>query len=385
VSASAWPAVFLLGLVATLLWLNRRASCQRIFQWAPLPLWCYGVPMFARALGWLPAQSPVFTGITDQVFPIALGLLLLGIDLPAMRRVGLQGVLAMTSGALGIMVGGPLMFWAVHPWLPAEAWKGVGTLAATWTGGSLNMLALRSVLGVPDAIFAPLVVVDAIVAYGWMACLLSCKSFSVPLNRWLHASEPSDAAAPDPADATPMAATRSHMIPAILLAGGIAIACRLLASPLPTGGFIASKTGWTILLVTAGALLLSCWPAVRRLGPAGAAAGYPCLYLVLASLGAQANISALLNAPVWLLIGAGCVIAHVITLLIAGRLWRLSLGILATASQANVGGVISAPLVGAMYQQSLAPVGLVLAIAGNVVGTFLGLASAWLAKTLAGA
>jgi uncharacterized membrane protein len=47
-----------------------------------------------------------------------------------------------------------------------------------------------------------------------------------------------------------------------------------------------------------------------------------------------------------------------------------------------VGGVVSAPLVGAVYHQSLAPVGLLLALAGNAIGTYLGLASATLCRWL---
>ena len=44
--------------------------------------------------------------------------------------------------------------------------------------------------------------------------------------------------------------------------------------------------------------------------------------------------------------------------------------------QACVGGYSSAPLVAAIYQPAMAPVGLLLAVLGNVVGTYLGLAVA---------
>jgi len=44
-----------------------------------------------------------------------------------------------------------------------------------------------------------------------------------------------------------------------------------------------------------------------------------------------------------------------------------------TASQANVGGVASAPVVAAVYQPGLASVGLLLAILGNIVGTYMGI------------
>ncbi|MBI3088579.1 MAG: DUF819 family protein [Candidatus Omnitrophica bacterium] len=357
---------------------------QAVFRWLPLPLWCYGVPMLLRTLGWLPGEHASYAWITASLFPVALALLLLGVDLPALSRIGLKALAAMGVGAAGIVLGGPIMGWALHAQLPREAWQGVGTLAATWTGGSLNMVALRSILNVPDQVFAPLVVVDALVAYSWMACLMACKGLEAPLDRWLRASAGGEQVPCSVTSHTErVRLSRRRMVWAGLLAIGVVAGCRLLA---PTasglGGLVASRTGWTVLLVTTVVLLLSFAPAVRGLGREGGAIGYPCLYLVLASLGAQASLAALAATPSWLLLGAGMVLLHALFLLIGGRCLRVPLAVLATASQANVGGVVSAPLVGAVYHQRLAPVGLILAIAGNAVGTYLGLAGATLARWL---
>jgi uncharacterized membrane protein len=50
------------------------------------------------------------------------------------------------------------------------------------------------------------------------------------------------------------------------------------------------------------------------------------------------------------------------------------MALLAAASQANVGGPASAPVVAGIYHPELAPVGLLLAVGGNILGTFLGIA-----------
>ena len=326
--------------------------------------------MVLKAVGWLPEAHPSYAGITNQLLPVALGMLLLGVDFLALSRIGTQALIAMLVGALGIMLGGPVMLWLLQPHLPAEAWKGIGVLAATWTGGSLNMLALRTILDVPDSLFAPLVVVDALVAYSWMAFLIWCQGLSSPINRWLAASDVKrheESIQNAPVSWNWQAASSCTAI-AILLA----ILCRWLASLLPLGRFVATTTGWTVLLVTTAALILACVPDLRRLGQHGSSVGYPCLYVVLASLGAQASLRALATTPVWMLAGLGCLGCHAVALVLAGKGLRLPLGVLATASQANVGGVVSAPLVGAVYSQSLAPVGLVLALAGNAAGTYLG-------------
>jgi len=295
--------------------------------------------------------------------------------------IGTQVLIAMLVGAVGIVLGGPIMLWWLQSRLPAESWKGIGILAATWTGGSLNMLALRTILDVPDPLFAPLVVVDALVAYGWMAFLIWCQGFSGPINRWLAASDLKMGGwtKANSRSAWNWKATSLCTALAILLA----VLCRWLASPLPLAQFVATTTGWTVLLVTTAALILTGVPALRNLGQHGSCVGYPCLYIVLASLGAQASLEALSTTPVWIFAGLGCLGCHAVALVLAGKGLRLPLGILATASQANVGGVVSAPLVGAVYNQSLAPVGLVLALAGNAAGTYLGVLAAMMGRWIA--
>jgi len=56
------------------------------------------------------------------------------------------------------------------------------------------------------------------------------------------------------------------------------------------------------------------------------------------------------------------------------RLMRAPVFFLGSASQACTGGYASAPVVAAIYESSMAPVGLLLAVLGNLVGTFAGLA-----------
>ena len=75
------------------------------------------------------------------------------------------------------------------------------------------------------------------------------------------------------------------------------------------------------------------------------------------------------------LIGAGflIVIIHALFLLIAARLIRAPLFLAAVASQANVGGVASAPVVAEIYQKGFGSLGLLLAILGNIVGTYIGI------------
>lgn len=370
-----WPVVVLCAFVGALLLAHRLPACAPLFRWLPVPLWCYALPMAAASLGWLPSSAPAYRTLTSAVLPFALTLLMFGIEVRTLARIGAPALAATAVGSLSIVAGAPLVAALFAKHVPAEAWKGVGTLAATWTGGSMNLLALKTILATPESMFTSLIVVDALVAYSWMALLVGLAPHRASIDRWLKAEPLPAPALPDRLPDTGRRGTGGAVLAALL----ITIGSSLLAARLPANALVTSRHGWTILLATSGGLAGSF---VMRGGAGAERVGYPCLYLVLSAMGAQASLSALRSTPVWIAIGFGTALVHGITMLGLGTLLRLPLGLLATASQANLGGVASTPLVGAVYEQRLAAVGLVLALGCNAAGTYLGLAAAAVSRWL---
>jgi uncharacterized membrane protein len=130
-------------------------------------------------------------------------------------------------------------------------------------------------------------------------------------------------------------------------------------------------------VVTAG-LLLSFTP-LREYEKVGASQlGYTALYLLLAGIGAQADLKAVMQAPVYLVAGALWISIHVGILLVAARLIRAPLFFVATGSMANIGGAASAPVVAGVYHPAMAPVGLLMAVVGYVFGIYGALFCAYL-------
>ncbi len=375
----AWAWIGLGLLVGVLLAADRRGGGARFFRWLPVPLWCYALPMLAVTVGGLPRDPASYQLLTNALLPLALVLLLLGVDVRMILRSSGHALLAAAIGAAGVVVGALISVWSVGPLLPAEAWKGAGALVGTWTGGTMNLLALRAILGVPEEIFAPLILVDAMTAYGWMAVLMAASAYQPHLNRWLHATDDRDAHESADREVTAVDRTRGAFPVVVGLALLISLASRHLSARIPATALVSGSTGWTVLLVTTISLGLSLIPALRRLAGPGHRWGQPCLYLVLAATGAQASLEALRAAPAWVLVGLIVVLCHGLLLMLAGRWLRIPISVLATASQANLGGVVSAPLVASVYHRSLAPLGLLLAVAGNALGTYLG----WLAAAIA--
>lgn len=378
--SDGWPVVVLVLMVAAILIASHQPALAALFRWLPVPLWCYGLPMIATSFGWLPSGHLIYRTLVDGLLPFALGLLLLGVDLPSVLRVGWRALAATAFGSAGVVVGGPLIAWTLQGWLPPDAWKGIGTLAATWTGGSMNLLALATILDTPKAMFTSLIIVDALVTYSWMALLVGLAGWRGPIDRWLHAQP---LALPNP---TPSAETNRGAgwagLACVTVALALTAAALGLAARLPTNSVVSSRSGWVVLLVTTLALVGSLLRPIRRISRVAGSIGMPCLYVVLAAMGAQASFAALSSAPIWISIGVGVALVHGLTMLVVGRLFRLPLAVLATASQANLGGVASTPLVAAVYDQRLVPVGLLLAVGLNALGTYFGLIAATLSRWL---
>ena len=396
-----------LGIIAVLLVIEGlalyAASMPRLrwlFKYVPFMFWVYFLPMLGNTLGLFAAQhgsagriiTPVQDAIIDYCLPASLVLLLLNVDMRAILRLGAVALAVMAAGALGVIVGGPVVMLIFGHWLPPDMWKGIGALSGSWMGGSANMIAVSKGIETPPEIMGTIIVVDTIVAYSWMAVLMLLAGRQESFDRWNRSRMGMldelriRAAADGPGVSHPI--TLRHVVLMFsIAAAGCAVAVRASASlsdwvqtAMPSVGSMIGPGTWAIILASTIGLALSMTP-VRRLERFGASTvGYGLLYLVLAAIGSRASLADLGGAPVMVLVGLVWVIIHGIFLLAAGRLLRAPLALLATASQANIGGTASAPVVAEVYLSGLAPVGLLLAVLGNIAGTYLGLCCAALCR-----
>jgi len=151
-----------------------------------------------------------------------------------------------------------------------------------------------------------------------------------------------------------------------------------IAGRMPVVNNLVNTMTWIIIIATVLGIALSFTP-IRSLESAGSSKlGFAVLYFVLASIGARASFAHIAASPILLLAGVTWIAIHAVFLLIAGRLLRSPISLAAAASQAAIGGPASAPVVAGIYNPQLAPVGLLLAVLGNIVGTFLGLCCSYL-------
>ena len=117
-------------------------------------------------------------------------------------------------------------------------------------------------------------------------------------------------------------------------------------------------------------LLLSFTPARKLEGVGASRVGSLMLYVLVATIGMQMDLAALLERP-WLFgLGVIWILVHGALMIGMARLIRAPVFFMAVASQANIGGAASAPVVASAFHPSLAPVGVLLAVLGYAVGTY---------------
>ncbi len=380
------PIFHLLLLVIVLENLYKIPALRKIIRFIPLPLLCYTLPMLLVSQQWIPREDPSYAWMLNRVLPMALALLLLQTHLGNFIKVGRSAFFAALGSWLGLgggLIIGLLLF--QHA-LPEDAWKGVGLLAATWNGGSLNMVAVGSLLDASKALFAPLLIVDALIAYGWMALLVASSSHTHKIER-CFGLPPLDTMRPtlaQPQERSHNGGLQKKVTVPFLVAVVITGVAYLLAQSMPENSLISSVRGWHILIVTTLTICVASLPRIRFDSAFTNTLGTTLLYWVLAYLGSQGDLKALTETPAWLWVGLMAAITQLIALILMGRWKKISWPILALASQANMGGMVSAPIVAATFHPSLVPIGLLLAIGCQSVGTYSGLCIAQLAKALIG-
>jgi uncharacterized membrane protein len=374
---------FLAMLVAVIFWASGLEKLKKTFEVLPPVIYVYFLPMLATTFGITPSGSPAYDWMTRYLLPFALLLLMISVDLKSIVRLGPTALFMVVAGTVGIVIGGPISLMIFKGYLPPDAWKGFAALSGSWIGGTANMVAIAESVGTPDSAFGPIIVVDTVVGYGWMGVLLFFSGYQALFDRRTGANtrvieDTNRRLAEMNQDRHPMTIPDSAVM--IGLGMACAVASVALGQNLPTLGdpTIISNTTWAVLVVVTGGLLLS-FTRLREYEKVGASGlGYTALYLLLAGIGAQADLRAVLQAPLYLVAGAVWIAVHVAVLLLAARVVRAPLFFVATGSMANIGGAASAPVVAGVYHPAMAPVGLLMAVAGYILGIYGGLACAWL-------
>ncbi|UCG31817.1 MAG: DUF819 family protein [Phycisphaerales bacterium] len=368
----------------------------RVFKIVPPLVFCYFVPATLTALRVIPAASDLYDWVKTFVLPASLLLLTISLDIHEIIRLGPKAVIMMLVGTASIVVGGPIALLLTRHWLPPDAWQGMAALSGSWIGGAANMIAIQKSVGASDDLIGLIVVVDTGVAGVWMGLLI----YLAGRHESIDARTRADASAIRHLEqkmaefqaSVRRIPTLTDLMVLLALGFGTCWACYVAGKEidgrftpmLPEGAQeIISATTWTIILVTTTGLVLSLTPARRLEGAGASQVGSVMLYLLVACIGAHADLREIVKAPAFLLMGVVWMAVHGVVMFSVARLIRAPVFFMAVGSQANVGGAASAPVVASAFNPVLAPVGVLLGVAGYVLGTYAGLICATLLRWVA--
>jgi len=240
-----------------------------------------------------------------------------------------------------------------------------GALAGSWMGGTANMIAVGSALGVSEEAFAFALVVDSVNYTLWVMLLLFLVPFATAFNKFTKSNE-NLAYLDDIGCACSMGAKRYWLL--IALALGVSFISQVLTQYIE---FLNTITTMVLLSTLFG--ILGSFTKLRDLNGSSEVAT-SMLYIIIALIGSKAVFDSFSGLGVYVLAGFLILVIHTFIMVLGAKIFKLDLFSIAVASLSNIGGVASAPILAATYNKSLLSVGVLMAIMGYLIGTFGGLA-----------
>ena len=385
----------LMGILGLVFWTSESniPFFKRLYTFIPPILLCYFLPGLLNSMGIISGTtSALYTMASRYLLPASLVLFTLSLDLSEIWKLRKKAGLMFITASISIMLGGPAAVFLISLFAPEivggegaeEVWRGLSTVAGTWIGGGANQAAMYEIFKPSPDLFSAMVALDVFISYLWMALLLFGAGKNMLINSFLKANDQSVTEIKDKIEAYQQSIMRIPKMEDILLILGIGFGITGIAhfgadyiapwitinAPYLSAFSLTSGFFWIVIIATTLGMILS-FTKLRNLEGAGASRiGSVLLYVLIATIGMQMNIMAIFNKPGILIVGLVWILIHVIVIFIVAKLTKTPFFFLAVGSMANIGGPASAPVIASAFHPSLAPIGVLLAVFGYVIGTY---------------
>ena len=348
-------------------------GAQTFFKFAPPIVLLYlGMMLLCTMKMWnLEDTAATYKAVKNPLLYAMLFLMLLRCDLKKIIKLGPKMLIGFFAASLSICTGFIVSYAIFHKMLGPDSWKALGALCGSWLGGSGNMLAVQAVLDVSEESMAYSLVIDSVCAVMYVMFLLWVINFSKEFNAWTKADvrliNEVGASLEEEAKANTKPLTWKSMLLLVGVSFFISAISKDVGSMVANALPVFDSATWTVLLVTAVGLLVAMTPFGKLKGTEEVS--NIILYVEIALIASRADISAMGNAPVWLAAGFLILLIHVAVMVILAKVIKMDIFTCAVASLANVGGTATAPVLAGAYSSALVPVGILMALLGNIIGT----------------
>lgn len=365
---------------------------KKFYTYVPALLICYFLPSLMKAVGLIdPDKSNLYFIASRYLLPASLVLLTISVDLKEIAKLGSKAVIMFVTGTVGIMIGGPLtiiIFSYIAPDLvgglpPDEVWRGMTTIAGSWIGGGANQATMKEVFNVNDGLFSTMVTVDIIVGNAWLGILIAGVAVTKLIDRKLKADSSAIESLKKKMEDYQASVTKTPNLTDLMKVLMVGFACTGLAHfssdlivpyleqfPKLEQYSLTSGFFWLVVIATTLGVILSFTKARELEGVGASRIGRAFIYILVATIGMKMDILAIFSNPGYFFLGITWILFHVLLLAIVAKIIKAPYFFIAVGSTANVGGAASAPVIASEFHPSLAPVGVLMAVLGYVLGTY---------------
>ncbi len=373
---------FLIGDAALSIWLEQK------YKWASKVTGCVLalIGMMALSnLGIIPTESPVYDSVWSYVVPLAIPLLLFPCNIKKIGRESGKLLIIYLISSAGTVIGALTGFFALHKFIP-DANIVAAMFTGTYTGGSVNFVAMADTFNASAQLSSQAVVADNLLMALYFFILIAMPSINFFRRNYKHPLV-------DEVEAGLGSGAKNYWRPkpislmniAFCFASStiiVAVSTMLadfFAGLFPGDGisFILNQLlGNKYLIMTTITMLCATYlPKLFNNAPGANEIGTFLIYIFFAVIGAPASISSIImQAPlllVYALIIIGC---NMLITLIFGKLLHFSLEEIILASNANIGGPTTgaAMAISKGWNKLVGPV-MLIGTLGYILGNYYGI------------
>ena len=381
------------------------ASCAALaiyleqkYTWASKVTGCILALTFTLILSNLkiiPTEAPVYDAVWSYVVPLAVPMLLFNADIKKIGRDSGRVLIIYLFSGIGTVLGGFVAYFALKNAIPALN-DIVPMFVGTYTGGSVNFVAMSQQYKVPGATVSAALVADNLLMALYFFTLMALptmavikKHYKMPLVNALEEQSESDKEA-NKTMAAKYWGAKEISLKDIAFTVALSFVIVAVSDKLATvfeglfkgqgavsailGGLLGNKY---LLMTTITMVIASVFPKQISSIRGSQEIGTFLIYLFFAVIGAPASIGLILReSPLLLIFALIVVLINLIVSLIFGKLFKFNIEEIIIASNANVGGptTAAAMAVSKGWTELIVP-GLLVGTLGYVIGNYYGILS----------
>ena len=381
------------------------ASCAALaifleqkYSWASKVTGCILALTFTLILSNLkiiPTEAPVYDAVWSYVVPLAVPMLLFNADIKKIGRDSGRVLIIYLFSGIGTILGGFVAYFALKNAIPALN-DIVPMFVGTYTGGSVNFVAMSQQYKVPGATVSAALVADNLLMALYFFTLIALptmaiikKYYKMPLVNALEQQSESDMEA-NKTMAAKYWGAKEISLKDIAFTVALSFVIVAVSDKLATlfgdlfkgegavsailGGLLGNKY---LLMTTITMIIASAFPKQISSIRGSQEIGTFLIYLFFAVIGAPASIGLILReSPLLLLFALIVVLINLIVSLIFGKLFKFNIEEIIIASNANVGGptTAAAMAVSKGWTELIVPA-LLVGTLGYVIGNYYGILS----------